>query len=88
MPSLRWKISVSGIVQGVGFRPFVYRLALGSGLTGFVANTPAGVVIEAQHLCMMMRGVEKQNSVMKTSCMLGAFRREISTRSEFLSLIK
>ncbi|OGQ86555.1 MAG: carbamoyltransferase HypF [Deltaproteobacteria bacterium RIFOXYD12_FULL_56_24] len=48
MPSLRWKISVSGIVQGVGFRPFVYRLALGSGLTGFVANTPAGVVIEAQ----------------------------------------
>lgn len=46
------------------------------------------VVIEAQHLCMMMRGVEKQNSLMKTSCMLGAFRSEISTRSEFLSLIK
>jgi GTP cyclohydrolase I len=37
---------------------------------------------------MMMRGVEKQNSVMKTSCMLGAFRKEISTRAEFLSLIK
>jgi GTP cyclohydrolase I len=46
------------------------------------------VVIEAKHLCMMMRGVEKQNSVMKTSCMLGAFRNEASTRSEFLSLIK
>ncbi len=37
---------------------------------------------------MMMRGVEKQNSVMKTSYMLGAFRKEISTRAEFLSLIK
>lgn len=47
-----------------------------------------GVVIEAKHLCMMMRGVEKQNSSMITSCMLGAFRREISTRSEFLSLIQ
>ena len=47
-----------------------------------------GVVVEAQHLCMMMRGVEKQNSVMKTSCMLGSFRKDISTRSEFLSLIK
>ena len=47
-----------------------------------------GVVIEAQHLCMMMRGVEKQNSSMITSCMLGAFRDDASTRSEFLSLIK
>ncbi|MEW5894497.1 MAG: GTP cyclohydrolase I FolE [Candidatus Omnitrophota bacterium] len=47
-----------------------------------------GVVIEAQHLCMMMRGVEKQNSVMITSCMLGAFRNDSSTRAEFLSLIK
>ncbi len=47
-----------------------------------------GVVIEAQHLCMMMRGVEKQNSIMKTSCMLGAFRKESSTRAEFLSLIR
>ena len=45
------------------------------------------VVIEAKHLCMMMRGVEKQNSVMTTSCMLGAFRDEDSTRSEFLNLI-
>lgn len=45
------------------------------------------VVIEAKHLCMMMRGVEKQNSVMTTSVMLGIFREEISTRSEFLNLI-
>jgi GTP cyclohydrolase I len=47
-----------------------------------------GVVIEAKHLCMMMRGVEKQNSSMITSCMLGSFRRDLSTRSEFLSLIR
>lgn len=46
-----------------------------------------GVIIEAKHLCMMMRGVEKQNSSMKTSCMLGQFREDVSTRSEFLSLI-
>ena len=45
------------------------------------------VVIEAKHLCMMMRGVEKQNSVMKTSCLLGAFRKEDATRKEFLALI-
>lgn len=47
-----------------------------------------GVIIEAQHLCMMMRGVEKQNSVMTTSVTLGAFRDELSTRNEFLTLIK
>jgi len=46
------------------------------------------VVIEAQHLCMMMRGVEKQNSVMKTSVMLGQARENINTRMEFLDLIK
>jgi len=46
-----------------------------------------GVIIEAQHMCMMMRGVEKQNSSMTTSCMLGAFREKQSTRTEFLSLI-
>ncbi|MDD1612482.1 MAG: GTP cyclohydrolase I FolE [Methylococcaceae bacterium] len=45
------------------------------------------VVIEAKHLCMMMRGVEKQNSVMTTSVMTGIFRKEMNTRSEFLSLI-
>ncbi|OGX24382.1 MAG: GTP cyclohydrolase I FolE [Omnitrophica WOR_2 bacterium RIFCSPHIGHO2_01_FULL_48_9] len=75
---------------------FARRLQVQENLTKQIAETilkytdakGVGVVIEAQHLCMMMRGVEKQNSVMKTSCMLGAFRREISTRSEFLSLIK
>ncbi len=46
-----------------------------------------GVVIEAQHLCMMMRGVEKQNSVMTTSVMLGHLRRDANTRNEFLNLI-
>ncbi len=46
-----------------------------------------GVVIEAQHLCMMMRGVTKQNSKMITSAMLGTFRSEHATRDEFLNLI-
>lgn len=47
-----------------------------------------GVVIEAKHMCMMMRGVEKQNSVMTTSCMLGNFREQPTTREEFLRLIR
>jgi len=47
-----------------------------------------GVVIEAQHLCMMMRGVEKQNSLMKTSMMMGTFRKDSRTRTEFLRLLK
>lgn len=46
-----------------------------------------GVIIEAKHMCMMMRGVEKQNSSMKTSSMLGSFRENQATRTEFLSLI-
>jgi GTP cyclohydrolase I len=53
-----------------------------------IAPEGVGVVIEAQHLCMMMRGVEKQNSKMITSAMLGSFRNEPSTRNEFLQLIK
>lgn len=48
----------------------------------------AGVIMEAKHLCMMMRGVEKQNSVMTTSMMLGSFRKNLQTRMEFLNLIK
>ena len=75
---------------------FARRLQVQENLTKQIAETlmnelqpkGVGVVLEARHLCMMMRGVEKQNSVMKTSCMLGSFRKEISTRSEFLSLIK
>ena len=46
-----------------------------------------GVMIEARHLCMMMRGVEKQNSVMVTSSVLGAFRDHLATREEFLTLV-
>lgn len=47
-----------------------------------------GVIIEAKHMCMMMRGVEKQNSSMKTSAMLGSFRANQATRTEFLSLLR
>jgi GTP cyclohydrolase I len=75
---------------------FARRLQIQERLTNEVAqsimNTIApegvGVVIEAQHLCMMMRGVEKQNSNMITSAMIGSFRRDVSTRNEFLQLIK
>ena len=75
---------------------FARRLQVQENLTKQIAETifkytnarGVGVVVEAKHLCMMMRGVEKQNSVMKTSCMLGSFRKDISTRSEFLSLIR
>ena len=47
-----------------------------------------GVIIEAQHMCMMMRGVEKQNATMTTSSMLAVFRKDAATRNEFLSLIR
>lgn len=47
-----------------------------------------GVIIEAEHMCMMMRGVEKQNSVTKTSAMLGSFRSDARTRDEFLALLR
>jgi GTP cyclohydrolase I len=75
---------------------FSHRLQVQETLTRQIAETlreytgarGVGVVIEAKHLCMMMRGVEKQNSIMTTSCMLGDFRSKSSTRSEFLSLIK
>lgn len=46
-----------------------------------------GVIVEAQHMCMMMRGVQKQNSSMATSSMLGRFRTDINTRNEFLTLL-
>ncbi len=46
-----------------------------------------GVIVEARHMCMMMRGVQKQNSSMKTSVMLGDFRENLPTRQEFLTLV-
>ncbi|MEO5720628.1 MAG: GTP cyclohydrolase I FolE [Chthoniobacterales bacterium] len=75
---------------------FARRLQIQEQLTTQVADAimetlhPDGVavVIEAKHLCMMMRGVEKQNSVMTTSCLLGSFKEDARTRSEFLSLLK
>jgi len=75
---------------------FARRLQIQENLTTQIAESlmrclePAGVavVVEAKHLCMMMRGVEKQNSVMKTSCLLGVFKEDARTRSEFLSLLK
>jgi len=75
---------------------FARRLQIQENLTTQIAESlmnclePSGVavVVEAKHLCMMMRGVEKQNSVMKTSCLLGVFQDDARTRSEFLSLLK
>ena len=75
---------------------FSRRLQVQERLTQQIADTiqevlePDGVavVMEARHLCMIMRGVEKQNSVATTSSMLGVFRESDRTRSEFLSLIK
>jgi GTP cyclohydrolase I len=75
---------------------FAGRLQIQENLTKQIADTlmhaiqPAGVgvIIEAQHLCMMMRGVEKQNSMMTTSMMLGTFLDHDRTRSEFLRLVR
>jgi GTP cyclohydrolase I len=75
---------------------FSRRLQIQERLTTQIAETiqkviepqGVGVVIEARHLCMMMRGVEKQHSAAVTSSMLGCFRNEQETRQEFLSLIR
>ena len=75
---------------------YTQRLQVQENLTSEIANAllevtdakGVGVVIEAQHLCMMMRGVEKQNSTMSTSVMLGLLRDDARSRSEFLSLIR
>ncbi|HYX70418.1 MAG TPA: GTP cyclohydrolase I FolE [Terriglobales bacterium] len=75
---------------------FARRLQVQERLTTQIAETiqhaiepqGVGVVIEARHLCMMMRGVEKQHSAAVTSSMLGVFRDELDTRQEFLSLIR
>ncbi len=74
---------------------YARRLQIQERLTGQIAEEimnqsqadGVGVVIEARHLCMMMRGVEKQNSVMTTSSVLGSFRTNARTRMEFLTLI-
>ena len=75
---------------------YARRLQIQENLTRQIADAIAqvtnaagvAVVIEAKHMCMMMRGVEKQNSVMSTSVMLGAFRESYNTRQEFLQLIR
>jgi GTP cyclohydrolase IA len=75
---------------------FARRLQIQENLTMQIADalmktlhpSGVGVVVEAKHLCMMMRGVEKQNSSMKTSCLLGTFKEDARTRSEFFSLLK
>jgi len=75
---------------------FARRLQVQERLTVQIAQTiedriqprGVGVVIEAMHFCMIMRGVEKQNSVAATSCMLGDFRERQATREEFLTLIR
>lgn len=74
---------------------FARRLQIQESLTRQIAEAVqtvtdargVAVVIEARHMCMMMRGVEKQNSSMMTSVMLGAFRESFNTRQEFLQLI-
>lgn len=74
---------------------YARRLQIQENLTKQIADAIArvtnaagvAVVIEAKHMCMMMRGVEKQNSVMSNSVMLGAFRESCNTRHEFLQLI-
>jgi GTP cyclohydrolase I len=75
---------------------FARRLQIQENLTREIADaiqsvtaaSGVAVVIEAKHMCMMMRGVEKQNSLMNTSVMLGAFRESSTTRQEFLQLIR
>jgi len=74
---------------------YARRLQIQERLTNQIATTiqeqlkpqGVGVIIEARHLCMVMRGVEKQNSLAVTSAMLGAFRESKQTRDEFLSLV-
>lgn len=86
-------IGLSKIARIVDF--FARRLQIQERMTGEIAHCiesvtgarGVAVVIEAKHLCMMMRGVEKQNSVMTTSVMLGEMRSNHSSRSEFLNLI-
>jgi len=63
-------------------------MQIAEALEEILAPQGVGVVIEASHLCMMMRGVEKQNSRTVTSCMRGRFRRDARTRQEFMDILK
>ena len=63
-------------------------MQIAEALEDILAPQGVGVVIEASHLCMMMRGVEKQNSRTVTSCMRGRFRRDARTRQEFMDILK
>lgn len=86
-------IGLSKISRIINFH--ARRLQIQENLTRQIADTlmqvlsakGVAIIIEAKHLCMMMRGVEKQKASMKTSVMLGLFRKDLSTRSEFLSLV-
>jgi GTP cyclohydrolase IA len=87
-------IGLSKIARIVDY--FARRLQIQERLTGEIAHCieritgarGVAVIIEAKHLCMMMRGVEKQNSIMTTSVMLGELRNNPSSRMEFLNLIR
>jgi GTP cyclohydrolase I len=61
---------------------------IGEAITDAINPQGVAVILEAQHLCMMMRGVEKQSSLTVTSAMLGVFKSQLQTRNEFLSLIR
>jgi GTP cyclohydrolase IA len=94
LPFIGKIIGISKLARMVDL--YARRLQVQEKLTQQIAETimeateaaGVGVIIEAKHLCMMMRGVEKQNSVMKTSMMMGLFRSDNRTRSEFLELVK
>lgn len=86
-------IGLSKIPRIINF--YARRLQIQENLTRQIADTlmkvldakGVAIIIEAKHLCMMMRGVEKQKASMKTSVMLGLFKEDLRTRSEFLSLV-
>jgi GTP cyclohydrolase I len=61
---------------------------IGEAITDAINPQGVAVILEAQHLCMMMRGVEKQHSSTVTSAMLGVFKTQLQTRNEFLSLVR
>ena len=87
-------LGLSKVARIIDF--YARRLQIQEGLTNEIAHAIAnitgakgvGVVMEARHLCMMMRGVEKQHSAMTTSVMLGEMRDNSMSRMEFLNLIK